>query len=75
MTTTEFTLWLNGYLEALETEGIKQIKIQNIMEKMKQIKSQQPNQERVIFNPPNVNPPQMGTPRTYEQKMASERDV
>ena len=60
MTTTEFTLWLNGYLEALETEGIKQIKIQNIREKMKQIKSQQPNQERVVFGP-NVNQPQQST--------------
>ena len=27
MTTTEFTLWLNGYLDALETEGIESIKI------------------------------------------------
>jgi hypothetical protein len=70
MNTTEFTLWLNGYLEALETEGIEQIKIQNIREKMKQIKSQQPNQERVIFGP-NVKQPQ-----TYEQKMSqSNRDL
>ena len=27
MNTTEFTLWLNGYLDALETEGIESIKI------------------------------------------------
>ena len=51
MTPQEFYLWLNGYLEALETEGIEQIQIKNIREKMKQIKSQQPNQERVVFGP------------------------
>tara|TARA_R110001592_G_scaffold62465_1_gene191200 strand:+ start:65 stop:277 length:213 start_codon:yes stop_codon:yes gene_type:complete len=70
MTTTEFTLWLNGYLEALETEGIEQVKIKSIREKMKNIKSHA-NQERVIFGP-NVNPPQ-----TYEQKMSQQtnRDV
>ena len=72
MNTTEFTLWLNGYLEALETEGIKQIKIQNIREKMKEIKTQQPNQERVVFSP-NVNP--TSPQRTYEQKMAANRDL
>jgi hypothetical protein len=68
MTTTEFTLWLNGYLEALETEGIEQVKIKSIREKMKMIKSSV-NQERVIFSP-NVNPPA----QTYEQKM-SNRDI
>ena len=67
MTATEFTLWLNGYLEALETEGIEQIQIKNIREKMKQIKSHQSNQERVIFSP-NVNQQQ-----TYEQKMATHK--
>ena len=70
MTTVEFTLWLNGYLEALESEGIEQIKIKNIREKMKQIQSQQPNQERVVFSP-NIN-----QPPTYEQKMSqSNRDL
>ena len=64
MTTTEFTLWLNGYLEALETEGIEQVKIKSIREKMKMIKSQA-NQDRVIFSP-NVNTPQ----NTYEQQMS-----
>ena len=63
MTTAEFTLWLNGYLEALESEGIEQVKIKNIREKMKEIKDR-PNQERVVFGP-NVN-----TPTTYEQKMS-----
>jgi len=70
MTTTEFTLWLNGYLEALETEGIEQVKIKSVREKMKMIKSSA-NQERVIFSP-NVNPPT----QTYEQKMSrSNRDI
>ena len=50
MTSNEFTLWLNGYLEALETEGIEKIKIKNIREKMGEIKNS-PNQERVVFGP------------------------
>ena len=50
MNTTEFTLWLSGYLEALETEGIESIKIKNIREKMSEIKNS-PNQERVVFGP------------------------
>ena len=56
MTSNEFTLWLHGYLEALETEGIEKIKIKNIREKMSEIKNN-PNQERVIFGP-NVKQPQ-----------------
>ena len=50
MTSNEFTLWLHGYLEALETEGIKKIQITNIREKMSEIKNI-PNQERVVFGP------------------------
>jgi len=50
MTAVEFTLWLNGYLEALETEGIESIKIKNIREKMSEIRNS-PNQERVVFGP------------------------
>ena len=50
MTSNEFTLWLHGYLEALETEGIEKIKIKNIREKMGEIKNS-PNQERVVFGP------------------------
>ena len=69
MNTTEFTLWLNGYLEALETEGIEQVKIKSIREKMKMIKPPQANQERVIYSP-NVNTPA----QTYEQQM-SNREV
>jgi hypothetical protein len=56
MNSTEFYLWLNGYLEALESEGIKSIKIKNIREKMSEIRNS-PNQERVVFGP-NVKQPQ-----------------
>ena len=56
MNTTEFTLWLSGYLDALETEGIKQIKIETIREKIDQLKNNS-NQERVVFGP-NINKPQ-----------------
>ena len=54
MNSTEFYLWLNGYLEALESEGIDVCKIKNIREKMSTIKK---GQERIIFGP-NVNQPQ-----------------
>ena len=50
MTSNEFTLWLHGYLEALETEGIEKIKISNIREKMGEIKNS-PNQERIVYGP------------------------
>ena len=56
MNPTEFYLWLNGYLEALESEGIDTCKIKNIREKMSEIKTSN-QQERVVFGP-NVNPPQ-----------------
>jgi glutathionyl-hydroquinone reductase len=56
MTPVEFYLWLNGYLEALETEGIETCKIKNIREKMTEVKNRL-NQERVVFGP-NVNQPQ-----------------
>jgi len=55
MNPTEFYLWLNGYLEALESEGIENCKIKNVREKMNEVKNRS-NQERVIFGP-NVNPP------------------
>ena len=60
MNSSEFYLWLNGYLEALESEGIDVCKIKNIREKMGEIKK---NQERVIFGP-NVNQPQQGYAKT-----------
>ena len=53
MNPTEFYLWLNGYLEALESEGIEVCKIENIRGKMSEIKTRT-NQERVVFGP-NVN--------------------
>ena len=55
MNSHEFFLWLNCYLEALESEGIKECKIDKIRDKMGQIKTR--NQERVIYGGPNVNPP------------------
>ena len=66
MTPVEFYLWLNGYLEALESEGIEVCKIKNVREKMNEVKSRS-QQERVVFGPnvPNVQPQQ-----TYEQKMS-----
>ena len=60
MNSQEFYLWLNGYLEALESEGIEVCKIKNVREKMEQVKRQS-NQERVVFGP-NVNqPPQQSS--------------
>ena len=54
MNSSEFYLWLNGYLEALESEGIEACKIKNIREKMNEVKRPS-NQERVIFGGPSVN--------------------
>ena len=59
MNPTEFYLWLNGYLEALESEGIETCKIKNVRDKMSEIKNR-PNQERVVFGP-NVNQPQQSS--------------
>ena len=55
MNSTEFYLWLNGYLEALESEGITICKIENIRKKMSEVKNRS-QQERVVFGP-NVNQP------------------
>ena len=55
MNSTEFYLWLNGYLEALESEGITICKIENIRKKMLEVKNRN-QQERVVFGP-NVNQP------------------
>ena len=57
MTPTEFYLWLNGYLETLESEGFDECKIKNIREKMEQVKRPS-NQERIIFGPSVNQPPQ-----------------
>jgi len=59
MNSSEFYLWLNGYLEALESEGIDVCKIKNIREKMEAVKRPS-NQERVVFGP-NVNQPQQSS--------------
>ena len=53
MNSQEFYLWLNGYLEALESEGIETCKIKNIREKMSEVKTRG-QQERIVFGP-NVN--------------------
>ena len=50
MNPVEFYLWLNGYLEALESEGITECKIGNIRKKMEEVKNR-PNQVRVIYGP------------------------
>ena len=55
MNSQEFYLWLNGYLEALESEGITECKIENIRKKMSEVKGR-PQQERVIYGGPNVTP-------------------
>ena len=57
MNPTEFYLWLNGYLEALESEGIETCKIKNIRGKMNEVNTRK-QQERVVFGP-NVNQPQI----------------
>ena len=55
MNSHEFYLWLKGYLEALETEGIEQCKIERILLKMDDVKHPL-NQERIVFGP-NINRP------------------
>ena len=62
MNSQEFYLWLNGYLEALESEGIENCKIKNIREKMSEIKSRS-QQERIVFGP-NINKQGYGNPTT-----------
>ena len=69
MNPAEFYLWLNGYLEALESEGIENCKIKNVREKMSEVKTRT-NQERVVFGP-NVNLPQQ---QGYVQKTPSTRE-
>ena len=52
MNSQEFYLWLNGYLEALESEEITECKIKNIRKKMTQVKDNKQNMsERVIYGP------------------------
>ena len=58
MNSHEFFLWLNGYLEALESEGITECKIKSIRNKMGEIKVR--SQERVIYGPNDTPPTQQG---------------
>ena len=60
MNSQEFYPWLNGYLEALESEGITECKIENIRKKMEEVKTARPQQERVIFGPNIKQPQQQG---------------
>ena len=53
MNAIEFFLWLNGYLEALESEGVEKCNIKNIRNKMEEVKTR--SQERVVFGP-NITP-------------------
>ena len=61
MNSQEFYLWLNGYLEALESEGITSCKIENIRKKMETVKNKS-NQERIVVGP-NVNQQSNYTPK------------
>ena len=60
MNSQEFYLWLNGYLEALESEGIEVCKISSIRGKMSEIKNRPPQQERVVFGPNVQQQPSYG---------------
>ena len=63
MNSQEFYLWLNGYLEALESEGIKICKIKNVRDKMLQVKNNY--QERVVYAPnANLQPDRYAKPQT-----------
>jgi len=63
MNSQEFYLWLNGYLEALESEGIEICKIKNVRDKMLQVKNNY--QERVVYAPnTNLQPDRYATPQT-----------
>ena len=74
MNSQEFYLWLNGYLEALESEGITECKIKSIRKKMEIVRSLATPQERVVFgpnvqnNPNNPKPPQLHNPYAGQRK-------
>jgi hypothetical protein len=72
MNSHEFYLWLNGYLEALESEGIEVCKIKNIREKINEIKNR--SSERVLFAGPNVTPSNPQRPG-YDKTPPSNRSV
>tara|TARA_Y100001938_G_scaffold89972_1_gene123235 strand:+ start:154 stop:351 length:198 start_codon:yes stop_codon:yes gene_type:complete len=56
MNSQEFYLWLNGYLEALESNDITECKIENIRKKMADVNTR-PQNERVVFGPNVTNSP------------------
>tara|TARA_Y100001963_G_scaffold152071_1_gene236160 strand:- start:292 stop:519 length:228 start_codon:yes stop_codon:yes gene_type:complete len=63
MNSQEFFLWLNGYLEALESEGITQCKIESIRKKMESVKSQNvTQQERIVQFAGPITPQQPQKP-------------
>ena len=64
MNSQEFYLWLNGYLEALESEGITECKIENIRNKMGEIRTR--NQERVVFGPNVRQPGSIHSPQSQQ---------
>ena len=59
MNSHEFTLWLHGYLEALESENVDVCKIKNIRSKMGEIQNR-PSQERIVFGPNVIRADQQG---------------
>ena len=63
MNSHEFTLWLHGYLEALESENVDVCKIKNIRSKMGEIQNR-PSQERIVFGTNVKNPQQQGYAKT-----------
>ena len=67
MNSQEFYLWLNGYLEALESEGIDVCKIKNIREKMEKVVNRQQH-ERVVFGPNVPTNVQTPTQKSYAQQ-------
>ena len=61
MNSQEFYLWLQGYLEALETEGIESCKIERILKKMEDVNQNNKSQEKIVYGP-NINPPAYAKP-------------
>jgi hypothetical protein len=72
----EFYLWLNGYLEALESEGIETCKISNIRKQMKEVVPVNPYPvampRQVMPRGPQVTPPTQSTeaPKTENKKVS-----
>ena len=76
----EFYLWLNGYLEALESEGIKTCKINNIRKQMKEVVPVNPYPvtvpRQVIPRGPQINPqvsPEAPAPKKKVAKKSNKK--